>query len=67
MRAAGESRLRGGDLVAAAEGERSVESRTESLRQKDREPEGVLESSVQRPWIGADGVTLSGLGQGGKR
>jgi hypothetical protein len=34
---------------------------------KDREPEGVLESSGQRPWIGADGVTLSGLGQGGKR
>ena len=67
MRAAGESRLRdGGDLVAAAEGERSVESRTESLRQKDRAPEGVLESSVQRRWIGADGVTLSGLGQGGK-
>jgi hypothetical protein len=68
VRAAGESRPRdGGDLVTAAEGERSVEPRTESLRQKDRVPEGVLESSVQRRWIGADGVTLSGLGQGGKR
>jgi glycine dehydrogenase subunit 1 len=36
----------------------------ESLRQKDRGPEGVLESPVR---AGADGVTLSGLGQGGKR
>jgi glycine dehydrogenase subunit 1 len=37
---------------------------SESLRQKDRGPEGVLESPIR--WIGADGVTLSGLGQGGK-
>ena len=34
--------------------------RAESLRQKDRAPEGVLESPAR---AGADGVTLSGLGQ----
>jgi hypothetical protein len=37
--------------------------RAESLRQKDRKPESVLESPVVE--TGADGVTLSGLGQGG--
>jgi hypothetical protein len=42
-------------------------SQAESLRQKDRGPEGVLESSTgQQCRLGADGVTLSGLGQGGK-
>ena len=49
--------------MTAAEGEKSAEKRAESLRQKDRGPEGVLESPAQ---TGADGVTLSGLGQGGK-
>ena len=42
--------------------------RAESLRQKDRGPEGVLESSTgfaSEAGIGADGVILSGLGQGG--
>ena len=51
-----------GTSVTAAEGER-VGEQPESLRQKDREPEGVLESPAR---TGADGVTLSGLGQGGK-
>jgi hypothetical protein len=32
--------------MAAAEGEKSVKPRAESLRQKDRGPEGVLESSI---------------------
>ena len=32
--------------MAAAEGEKSAETRAESLRQKDRGPEGVLESSI---------------------
>ena len=50
--------------MTAAEGEKSAEERAESLRQKDRGPEGVLESPIRT--IGADGVTLSGLGQGGK-
>jgi len=40
-----------------------LREQSESLRQKDREPEGVLESPAR---TGADGVTLSGLGQGGK-
>lgn len=41
----------------------------ESLRQKDRGPEGVLESPAgfaREARIGADGVILSGLGQGGE-
>jgi glycine dehydrogenase subunit 1 len=36
--------------------------RAESLRRKDRKLEGVLESSAVK--VGADGVILSGLGQG---
>jgi hypothetical protein len=32
--------------ATAAEGEKSAEARAESLRQKDRGPEGVLESSI---------------------
>ena len=32
--------------MAAAEGEKSAETRAESLRQKDRGPEGVLESPI---------------------
>ena len=39
----GESRL----MRAAAEGERPVGCRAESLRQKDRAPEDVLESPVR--------------------
>jgi hypothetical protein len=46
---------------------KGLRKQSESLRQKDRGPEGVLESSIWLRWIGADGVTLSGLGQGGKR
>jgi hypothetical protein len=42
--------------------------RSESLRHRDRGPEGVLESSIgfaSGAGIDADGVILSGLGQGG--
>jgi hypothetical protein len=49
-------------------GLRGEAGRSESLRQKDRGPEGVLESSigfVSEARIDADGVILSGLGQGG--
>jgi hypothetical protein len=42
---------------------KGLREQPESLRQRDRELEGVLESPA---WTGADGVTLSGLGQGGK-
>ena len=45
---------------------KGLREQPESLRQKDRGPEGVLERPTQPRWIGADGVTLSGLGQGGK-
>src|SRR3990170_3519292 len=40
--------------------------RAESLRRKDRDRRGVLESSVCIG-VGAEGVILSGLGQGGNR
>lgn len=48
MRAAGESRGERGPH-ATAEGERfaAMYAAAESLRQKDREPEGVLESSAR--------------------
>ena len=48
---------------------KGLRRQSESLRQKDRGPEGVLESPIplaSEAGIGADGVTLSGLGQGGK-
>jgi hypothetical protein len=41
-----ESLVEWGSPVAAAEGEKSAETRAESLRQKDRGPEGVLESPI---------------------
>ncbi len=45
---------------------KGLRERPESLRQKDRGPEGVLESPAGYGQAGADGVILSGLGQGGK-